>query len=150
MKPISQDDVVRKFASLFLDAKVERDGQVKGFARWAEKAHPVLVAKLYSLASWCEVKIRRDHRDPDECVAAGVDCFRAFIRDFRPPTEQRSGQEYSDFRFEVIRRIQDERLKPREVGEILADHARTHPHDEHAELREIQRYFEMGDTWQRW
>jgi hypothetical protein len=82
---LAAPDVRRRFWAMFLDSAVQSDGQVPGFSAWWDRAddHQRRAAQRY--ASSAALKIERDHRDPDECLAAGVSALRDWMRYYLPP-----------------------------------------------------------------
>ena len=75
----------RAFWALFLDSEVKADGQVPGFADWWDKADEWQRYQADCHARACAIKIERDHRDPDECIASGVASLRESFRLYIPP-----------------------------------------------------------------
>lgn len=80
----SQADVTRLFWALFLGAEIQADGQVTGFRRAWDRLSPWAQRECDRYAYFAWVKVERDHRDPDECVRAGVSSLRERLRD-EPP-----------------------------------------------------------------
>lgn len=84
MPQIVADDIRRQFWAVFLGSKVASDGQVPGFSRWWDQADDWQRHQGTRYADACLAKIERDHRDAEECVAAGVAAFRETLRLYVP------------------------------------------------------------------
>jgi len=55
---------------------------------------------------------------------------------------------YGTFRAELIGRVLGEQLTPRQVAEILAEYARSHPGEKGPPLDEIQELYRRGEKWE--
>lgn len=97
----SRSDHIRKFFALFLGSSVSKDGSVKGFSEWASRASEPVLRAAINHSFWSSVKIQRDHRDEDECTAAGVRSLRVTIQSIVPPEQISPDQAARNF--EVIR-----------------------------------------------
>lgn len=76
---ISDDDITRHFWARLMGSQVNADGQVPGFdSYW--KSLSAEARQRCDLFAWAaRAKIRRDGRDPDECISAGVDALRPVL-----------------------------------------------------------------------
>lgn len=141
----NRGDVIREFWALFLDSKVGKDNQVPGFRRAWDTLGPQAqhTADLYAESCW--IKIQRDHRDPDECIAFGVAALRLVLEhQGHESTPLRPRPEYVAFRKGLVERIRSEHLTPEQVGHILMDAA-----DQFHEIErdEIERLIRAGKDW---
>lgn len=68
----TDSDLRRLWWALFLDSKVEADGQIRGFSEWCQAQGDDAYALISAIPQWCVEKIRRDGRDPEECLRAGI------------------------------------------------------------------------------
>lgn len=144
MEAKSHGEVVSAFWALFLGSEVAKDGQVKGYQTWCRAASEFAEQEAHRCAEWCWIKIERDGRDPDECIAAGVRYARDSIRRYQAPAEETPDPEYSAFRMSLIHRIMEEKLKPIEVARILESAADRFPL---ITLQECTLLRAMGDWW---
>jgi hypothetical protein len=119
MRLESQANVTRQFWAIFLDSEVAKDGQVKGFQDWQREATAEAQREGARYCCFAWVKIKRDRRDPEECIATGVRALRDRLSRLPPPQEAHSNLAYAAFRFDLIQRILDENLMPIEVARLL-------------------------------
>src|SRR3990172_4719766 len=88
-KTHSKADLQRLWWARFLDSRVEKDGQVKGFRAAWDAMTPQARHTCDRFEAWTLIKISRDHRDPNECVAASVKACRSELQLAIPSTTSR-------------------------------------------------------------
>lgn len=71
-EPINHDSIVRRFWAALLGVEVQVDGQVPGFAAYYQKLSFEARVAATAYAESCWIKIERDHREPNECIASAI------------------------------------------------------------------------------
>lgn len=134
------DSAIRQFWAAFLESRVERDGDVPGFADWWAGATEWA---RKTAGRYCSRAVLSGGGEDE--IGVAVVGLRAALR--FPPTEQRSDHAYGLFRLQVIQDIFSKGLKPIDVAQILESAADKFPQITYEECR---RYREMNDIWQPW
>lgn len=143
---LTRGDVVRRFYALFLESSVASDGQVKGFAKWYDTSTRYARQKAEAMAEAAWRKINGGHPDPDEVIILAVQGLRLALEYAPPIQETRSSPEYAAFRFDLIRMIQDQNLRPLEVAAILEQRRAEFPE---IETWEIENLRDAREDWKR-
>lgn len=137
-------EVVREFWAAFLDSEVEKDGQVKGYRAWWDRADDDLRAALIAAERDCWRRFRGGVA-LDDAVADTVSEVRSYLRHRKPPRPVRP--EYMRYRLALADRVREENLRPFEVAALL-EQAMT----QHSEIlsAELAAYRSMGEVWHEW
>jgi len=136
-------EITRAFWAQFLDAKIEKDGQIKGWRRWWDAQDD----NTRAFADRVERDLRFDivrGMNQDDAITDAVVKLQDFVRDYRPPENERSRVEYAEYRFGLIQSIFKHRWNPSQVADILAAAMKDFPEITQAE---IDSYRSMGDRW---
>lgn len=138
----TRNDVVRSFWARFMEAKVGKDGQVPGFARWHDNATPHARQVGERFAESCWLKVSRG-REVGEVVAAGVNAFRADLKLHRHAVEAKDPV-YAKWRFDLVHDVLRDGARPFEVAAMLEQRKFEFPEigDD-----EIELYREWGEVW---
>ena len=143
----NRDDVVRRFWAAFLGSKVDRSGRVDGYSRWCFSHSGRENGLAHHFAEWCWLKIERDSREVEECIAAGVAALQDKLD--AEPKSVRSEPEYATFRFALIDRIFAEHLTPAQVAVELLAYRDSHASGEVPTMAEIGSLDLAKDDWRK-